>query len=163
MVASLNSRLESNKEEEEELMSSGHRRRPRASTRPTPTPPTPRSSGAGPLLSSSSLLSDGTGPERSLSLKLSDTRVYEPQIRALHRCRILEGMGICETRLAHYSVTACTLHPTPYTPHPTGAQEERRRWKKEEEAPPLADWEDQYGSVAPPARATGCFKVWWDA
>ena len=30
----------------------------------------------------SSLLADGTGPRRSLSLKLGDTRVYEPQIRA---------------------------------------------------------------------------------
>ena len=32
-----------------------------------------------------------TGPGRSLSLKLSDTRVYEPQIRA--RCRVQQGMA----------------------------------------------------------------------
>ena len=38
-----------------------------------------------------------TGPRRSLSLKLSDTRVYEPQIRAhlgtnAHLCRVVWGL-----------------------------------------------------------------------
>ena len=45
-------------------------------------------------VSSSSLLSDGTGPRRSLSLKLSDARVYEPQMRArlgtaAHFCEVV--------------------------------------------------------------------------
>jgi len=38
-----------------------------------------------------------TGPRRSLSLKLSDTRVYEPQIRArlgtsAHFCRVIQEL-----------------------------------------------------------------------
>jgi len=42
-----------------------------------------------------------TGPKRSLSLKLSDTRVYEPQIRArlgttAHFCEGEEGVGVRE-------------------------------------------------------------------
>ena len=46
-----------------------------------------------------------TGPRRSLSLKLSDTRVYEPQIRA--------RLGTTGSNPA-----PSTLHPAPYTLHP---------------------------------------------
>ena len=63
-----------------------------------------------------------TGPRSSLSLKLSDTRVYEPQIGAMPR----EGgtSSSCSSALRYptpYTLrpTPCTLHPTPYTLHLT--------------------------------------------
>jgi len=50
-------------------------------------------------LFSSSLLSDGTGPSRSLSLKLSDTTVCKPQIRArlgttAHLCKVVDHLQL---------------------------------------------------------------------
>ena len=55
-----------------------------------------------------------TGPGRSLSLKLSDTRVYEPQIRA----RLTPWDASAQTPSTLNTNTA-TLHTTTYTPHPT--------------------------------------------
>ena len=59
-----------------------------------------------------------TGPKSSLSLKLSDTRVYEPQIRArlgttAHFCRVVgnESVVVAETYInpgAHAPVTPYT-------------------------------------------------------
>ena len=59
-----------------------------------------------------------TGPRRSLSLKLSDTRVFVPQIRARGRT----GGGTCRPCPSGYPKqypTPYTLHPTPYILHPT--------------------------------------------
>ena len=70
-----------------------------------------------------------TGPRRSLSLKLGDTRVYEPHIQARKsetrnsnpRNRGERVVPNASPHPTPYTLhpTPYTLHPTPYTPHPT--------------------------------------------
>ena len=57
-----------------------------------------------------------TGPRRSLSLKLSDTRVYEPQIRANWN----QPSTICSTLYTPHP-TPSTINPTPHTVKAMGA------------------------------------------
>ena len=72
-----------------------------------------------------------TGPRRSLSLKLSGTRVHAPEIRGdrLLRRLVLRGAVSPHTLHPHPSTlnpqpytlnpTPSTLHPQPYTLNPT--------------------------------------------
>ena len=66
---------------------------------------------------SSSLLADGTGPRRSLSLKLSDPRVYEPQMRLAARYLLRERRPRLGAEL-YGAVSERVLYGQPTGPSP---------------------------------------------